>query len=128
MPKKLPHICNKPGCTQLTTSRYCEKHTKESRQSYNRKRKSAAERGYDYTWQIVSERYLHKHPLCERCEKKGRIVSAVLVHHKKYLEDSGERLDEDNCEALCNDCHEKEHKKERFRQKTAKKGEGEANS
>jgi len=47
--------------------------------------------------------------VCERCGKP-----AYIVHHKKYISpqninDQGIILDWGNLEALCQDCHNKEH-------------------
>ena len=47
--------------------------------------------------------------ICERC---GR--PAAIVHHRRYitpemLDDPGTTLDFANLEALCRDCHNKEH-------------------
>ena len=52
--------------------------------------------------------------LCERCESLGIIRPARIVHHKKYinvdnLTDPSILLCFDNLEALCQDCHNKEH-------------------
>lgn len=54
-----------------------------------------------------------KFGLCERCGK-----AAKIVHHKKYLtplniNDPNVTLNWDNLEALCQDCHNKEHHQER---------------
>ena len=51
-----------------------------------------------------------KHYTCERCKKP-----AVIVHHKTYITDENETdesitLNWDNLEALCIECHNKEHK------------------
>lgn len=52
---------------------------------------------------------MSQHYVCERC---GR--PAVICHHKKYLNDKNFMdpsisLSFDNLEALCQDCHNKEH-------------------
>lgn len=52
--------------------------------------------------------------LCERCLAKGFLVPARVVHHKKHLNESNYTNPEiaygfDNLEALCQDCHNKEH-------------------
>lgn len=66
-------------------------------------------------WQDTRRSYLSSvHGLCERCEKKGLIVPAKLVHHKQYLratniDDVSITLDWRNLEALCQDCHAWEH-------------------
>lgn len=50
-----------------------------------------------------------KHGICERCGDPARIV-----HHKEYItpeniNDPAVTLSWDNLEALCQDCHNKEH-------------------
>jgi len=66
-------------------------------------------------WQSTRTSYLSSvHGLCERCEKKGKIVPAKLVHHKTYLRptninDTDITLNWNNLEALCQDCHAWEH-------------------
>lgn len=52
--------------------------------------------------------------LCERCEAKGIIRPARIVHHKEYISaqnitDPAVLLSFDNLEALCQDCHNREH-------------------
>lgn len=66
------------------------------------------------TWQDCRQSYLVTHSLCERCLAKGLIVPAKIVHHKVYLDDRTVNnpelsLNHDNLEALCKDCHNKEH-------------------
>ena len=56
--------------------------------------------------------------LCERCKAKGRIVPCVEVHHKIRLTPENIKRPEaalnwNNLEALCKDCHLKEHKKQK---------------
>ena len=67
--------------------------------------KKTAERGYGSRWQKVSKLYLNEHPLCERCELRGYIQPAVLVHHKTPIRSGGEIFDFENLEALCHKCH-----------------------
>lgn len=61
--------------------------------------------------------------LCERCAAEGKLVPAKVAHHKIYLtrqniSDPSVALSWDNLEALCQDCHNKEHhrsdKKKRY--------------
>lgn len=67
------------------------------------------------TWQRVQADYMKKaHYLCERCLKRGLYIPAKIVHHKQHL--SKELLRNPNItygfgnlEALCFDCHNKEH-------------------
>src|SRR5690606_7138473 len=50
---------------------------------------------------------LADHPLCERCEKAGRITPATVVHHRKaYKGDWPLFIDPDNHESLCAPHHD----------------------
>lgn len=60
--------------------------------------------------------------ICERCAKQGIISPAFIVHHKIYLSadnitDPNVSLAWENLEALCLECHNKEHmsRKKRYR-------------
>lgn len=61
-------------------------------------------------WRRVRAAYLESvNRICERC---GR--PAVIVHHKRYLDaanvhDPAVSLSFDNLEALCRECHNREH-------------------
>ena len=51
---------------------------------------------------------------CERCLAKGRHVPARIVHHRIHLDltnkdDASVAFNFENLEALCLDCHNKEH-------------------
>lgn len=116
MPFKSKHPCNKPGCNQLTNSRFCAEHEKQSKAQYDAQRGSACERGYNYQWFKVRAMKLNMDPLCERHLKQGHDVAAVIVHHLKPIETHPElRLNIDNLQSLCNDCHELQHKSERWK-------------
>ena len=64
-------------------------------------------------WKHVRRAYMRsQHGICERCGKPARIV-----HHKIYLTDQNVSdpnitLSWSNLEALCQDCHNAEHKAE----------------
>jgi len=58
--------------------------------------------------------------LCEICFSKGLIEPAVHVHHKKpitpeNLNDPAVTLDHSNLMALCEECHQEQHRKKRWR-------------
>ena len=61
-------------------------------------------------WRDVSRSYMtSRHFVCERCG-----APATICHHKIYLNalnvnDPTISLNPDNLEALCHDCHNKEH-------------------
>ena len=66
-------------------------------------------------WRRNSRAYLESvDGLCERCRAAGRIVPAVIVHHRIHLtpeniKDPQYSMAWSNLEALCQDCHNKEH-------------------
>ena len=65
-------------------------------------------------WKKCRRKYLLIHPVCERCEKAGRITKADHVHHRIPLDvhsygDPMLSLNFDNLEALCFNCHQAEH-------------------
>lgn len=66
-------------------------------------------------WVDCRESFLSsKHYLCERCSTDENPVTATIAHHKIYLtpgniNDPTISLSWDNLEALCQDCHNKEH-------------------
>lgn len=93
-----------------------EKRKNESRKKYNKtydsnKRNERSKKFYaSREWRMLSARYLQiKKYRCERC---GNI--ATQVHHQEYITTSKgweQRLDINNLEALCLDCHNAEHKR-----------------
>lgn len=65
-------------------------------------------------WRKLREVYMHEHPLCDECLKKGKVTPATDVHHKKSPFKGGEvnynlLLDYDNLESVCKDCHGEIH-------------------
>jgi len=46
------------------------------------------------------------HGLCQECLRHGRYTPATAVHHKQELLERWDlRLDPDNLESLCDECH-----------------------
>ena len=77
MPYKPKRPCSHPGCPKLTDGRFCEEHAKEEAKRYERyQRDPAARKRYNRTWKRIRDRYIATHPLCEQCEKQGRITPA----------------------------------------------------
>lgn len=61
--------------------------------------------------QILKE----SHHECERCKKKGFVVRARTVHHRKYLRRYPElALDDNNLEPICEKCHYDEHHRKKL--------------
>ena len=64
-------------------------------------------------WRKTSHAYRAQHPICELCEKEGRITAAVMVDHIIPIRDGGKVWDFSNLQALCKRCNA---------QKTTKQG------
>jgi len=111
MPSKPKKLCAYPGCPELTTERYCQKHRRADQKRYDNQRGTAAQRGYDETWREVRKRLLCERPLCEECLKAGIVRPAITVHHIVPLSEGGARLDYDNLMPLCRECHERIHQR-----------------
>jgi 5-methylcytosine-specific restriction protein A len=60
MPNKPKRFCLYPGCPELTTKGYCEKHRKQEMRQYDKQRGSANDRGYTYRWSKYSQWFLRQ--------------------------------------------------------------------
>jgi 5-methylcytosine-specific restriction protein A len=72
------------------------------------------ERGYGGDWRKLRTAYIHEHPLCEECERRGELAAASEVDHKRPFSRGGGRLDWDNLQALCKPCHVRKTTSERL--------------
>lgn len=120
MPSRAMRFCAHTGCDQLVERGYCPAHQAlrtAKATEYDRARPSAAEQGYDAAWARLRAIYLAKHPTCEECAAHGELKVAVMVHHIVPIKDGGARLDQKNLRALCNDCHERIHGKDRWKRR-----------
>lgn len=98
----------------IINKRIQEKRKYESNKRDNLNTKAVYNTG---TWRKLRLEYLSKNPLCKRCEAKGKINSAVEVHHVVEI-DKGRTLSEkqtlgfdlNNLEGLCSKCHIEHHK------------------
>jgi 5-methylcytosine-specific restriction protein A len=92
----------------LTTPGYCAGHRGTQHRDYARARRGFDEELGFYTsslWRAVRAAFLREHPLCLACERRGRLVPAVVVDHAKPLKAGGARLDPANLQSLCVSCH-----------------------
>lgn len=68
-------------------------------------------------WKETRHAYIKRvNGLCERCRASGEFVPGKIVHHKnhitpKNIKDPRVTLSFNNLELLCEDCHNKEHKR-----------------
>lgn len=69
-------------------------------------RGSARERGYTTAWDNLRDDYARSHPFCEECLRRGYLICMAVVDHMKPVVDAGEdRLNPENLDSLCHDCH-----------------------
>lgn len=104
MPSKAPHPCAYPRCPNLTTERYCSEHKTIASREYQKLRDPATTARYGSEWRRIRNRYISRHPLCERCEQEGRLTPATEVHHIAPLADAGTN-DDENLMSVCKSCH-----------------------
>ena len=95
--------CSSLGCPELAPQGQRDGRCDGCRGVAERRRGSAAERGYDATWRKVRADYLEQHPLCstEHC-----LRLATDVDHIDGLGPHGPRgYDWSNLRALCHPHH-----------------------
>lgn len=99
-------------------NRYCAKHKGNADKTYNREVRYNKDniryaRFYASSqWKKLRLRKLAEQPLCEECLRQGYVRQATIVHHKEELKDNWDkRLDPDNLESICQECHNKKHKR-----------------
>lgn len=97
------HVCADPGCAELCSGTYCEKHARPKRQWTRRPdtRPSANARGYDYDWRKTRAAFLKAHPWCmaDECTEKATDVDHIMPRAK------GGTDEWDNLQALCHSHH-----------------------
>jgi 5-methylcytosine-specific restriction protein A len=105
--------CKAYPCSNLAEpgSAYCAEHkpaapTKETDPFY-----------LSVQWRRFRNFYIGKHPLCEQCEREGRLTLAATIDHIVELKDGGKRLAEENAMALCWKCHARKTADERSKRK-----------
>lgn len=105
MPRKPKRPCSFPGCPELTDGRYCDKHQKQVDSYYNKyERDPATRKRYGRSWKRIRDRYIAEYPLCEECNKSGRLTPAEEVHHIIPLSKGGTN-EGNNLMSLCTSCH-----------------------
>ena len=94
--------CRNRGCPNAQP---CDAHPIDRNQ--NRVKKPSDAFYGSAQWQKARSAYRNRHPLCERCEREGRVKIADMVHHIKPTDTHPElKTDWNNLESLCRDCHE----------------------
>ncbi len=122
MPQRPKRPCSKPGCRALVESGkggYCDKHKRECTQSYDYKRGTSAQRGYDANWRKLRKAILAVEPLCRKCLAEGKIKEATEVDH---IDGNVRNLERSNLQPLCKSHHSKKTVMESNFGKNEKKG------
>ena len=105
MPRKPMKPCSHPNCPKLTHRRFCETHEKEQNKIYEKySRDPATRKRYGSNWRKIRKAYISANPLCEECERRGRLVPAEEIHHITELSKGGTH-DFSNLMSLCKSCH-----------------------
>lgn len=107
MPRKPKRPCSMSGCSQLCENgdQYCSEHKQAVNKQYNKfQRDPESNKRYGRAWKRIRDRYIKAHPLCEECDREGRIRAAAEVHHILPLSKGGGN-ETSNLMALCKSCH-----------------------
>jgi 5-methylcytosine-specific restriction protein A len=75
---RISKACRHPGCPgrSVPGSAYCAAHRPKARDTYDRGRANAGDRGYDARWRAESAEWLRLHGTCEYCGRPSK-----CVHH-----------------------------------------------
>jgi 5-methylcytosine-specific restriction protein A len=93
-----------PRCRQLTQGG-CITCRRASQRQYDKQRERDPFLDSP-AWRKLRKAYKAEHPLCERCEARGRITPTAEIHHKIKRSIAPElALEWDNLEAHCSPCH-----------------------
>jgi 5-methylcytosine-specific restriction protein A len=114
MPMQPKKRCGYPGCPRTTRQRYCDEHLPIARRFYDRRRGTTKERGYDGDWERVAEHRRHLDSgLCQHCIRDGLVTASNLVDHILPIHIRPDwRLEIDNTQVLCRDCHTRKTSKD----------------
>ena len=105
MPYKPNHPCAHPGCPALVEGRFCPTHAQQDARAYTRYRRDPdTDRRYGRAWRRIRAAYIAAHPLCEECQRAGRLTPAQEVHHILPLSQGGDHR-MGNLMSLCKSCH-----------------------
>lgn len=103
----IARVCSVHGCPAIATDgSYCATHARSlesiRRRIHDDRRGSSTARGYDRRWRRVRASVLARRPLCEDCERDGRVTLAAEVHH---VDGDTRHNTDDNLIPLCKSCH-----------------------
>lgn len=64
-------------------------------------------------WRKLRAVKLEQQPMCEECERNGKITPAQMVDHIVPINRGGASLDIENLQSLCNACHNRKSAKDK---------------
>lgn len=108
MPYKPARPCAFSRCpnTVRGKSRYCDNHKdQEKKNTYNGKQSTKDNFYQSRSWIKFRNWFRAKNPLCKHCLEKGIVTPMKIVDHIKPISEGGEKFSEDNCQSLCQECH-----------------------
>lgn len=115
MPKAPKRPCAKNGCPSLVQSgeRYCPLHKAEERRRYdNTPGRKQDKRFYaSARWLATRNHVLRGNPICQICNHN---VSTIAHHVIPRKQDATKELEITNIIGVCNGCHERVHKCDRW--------------
>lgn len=94
------------------------------RPAWQHKRASATERGYGAEHKRIRRQLLKERPLCEECQRKGRITLATIADHIVPLSRDG-KTEWSNYQSLCRECSDRKTLKDagkRYKRRIAADG------
>ena len=121
MPNRAQRLCQKPGCSRLTSSRYCEEHSGHAKHAsivYDAARKSNPVRHLYFTptWEATRRQVLTRDILCQDCRISFSVIADHIIPALIYLRHNGndEQLfyDLSNLQGLCRACHNRKTMRE----------------
>lgn len=99
MPRRAPmHRPNNAGDREVQQ--------RQAKAVCDRRRPSAAKRGYGSDWRALRLAHLQGEPICRMCKAEGRVTVADCVDHIVPIAmDEARRLDPTNLQSLCASHH-----------------------
>lgn len=65
-----------------------------------------------WPWRKFAKRFKINNPLCVECLKSDVVTSVKVVDHIVAINAGGAKLDEANCQSLCESCHNRKSSSE----------------
>lgn len=105
MPYKSRKPCAHPGCTELVTGGYCQRHARAVPTVPVSEADKAKHRLYDRRWQKARERQLEREPWCIDCLRANTHTPATDVHHEERHQGDRVKFWRSPLVSLCHGCH-----------------------